>query len=190
MRIPFSRNMRVVVALVAVSAAAAACSEPGGPPVTESNPMADSAEQIMYGVRATLRSMGVNRGSLRADSAFFFEEGTRMELFGVQTTFFNQLGASSGELTSRRGTYNTRNGEMEAREDVVVTNTDGRRLTTPHLRYQEGTNQVMSDSAFVVTSPDGERLEGIGFTSDPNLEVIRVHRASSGTAGAVQVPDR
>jgi len=152
--------------------------------------MADSAEQVMYGVRATLRSMGVNRGSLTADSAFFFEEGTRMELFGLSTTFFDAVGASSGELTSERGTYSTRYGQMVARENVIVTNSDGRRLTTPELMYQEATDQITSDSSFVVTSPDGGRLQGIGFTSDPNLEVVRIHRATSGTAGTVEVPER
>jgi len=183
---------RVFGITVTLSAAGvlAACSEPGGPPVAESNPLADSAEQVMYGVRATLQSMGVNKGSLMADSAFFFEEGTRMELFGVRTRFFDAVGAPSGELTSRRGTYQSRTGIMEAREDVVVTNRDGRRLTTPELRYVEANDQITSDSSFVVTSPDGERLEGIGFTSDPNLEVVRIRQASRGSAGSVEVPDR
>ena len=56
MHLSLTRRARAVLALVTVAGAAAACSEPGGPPVTESNPMADSAEQIMYGVRATLRA--------------------------------------------------------------------------------------------------------------------------------------
>src|SRR5690606_17354231 len=118
MRVGRGMRMPLVAVLVLVSGAAAACSEPGGPPVAESNPLADSAEQVMYGVRATLQSMGVNKGSLMADSAFFFEEGTRMELFGVRTRFFDAVGAPSGELTSRRGTYQSRTGIMEAREDV------------------------------------------------------------------------
>lgn len=176
--------------LVLVAAVAAACSEPATPPVASSNPMADSAEQVMYGVTARLASMGVNKGSLTADSAFFFEEGTRMELFGVHVTFYDALGQPNGNLTSRRGTYHTTRGEMVAREDVVVVNAEGRRLTTPELRYEEHNNQIASDSAFVVTSPSGERLEGIGFTSDPNLDVVRIRQATSGTAGTVEVPDR
>ena len=113
-----------------------------------------------------------------------------MELFGLSTTFFDAVGASSGELTSERGTYSTRFGQMVARENVIVTNSDGRRLTTEELMYQEATDQITSDSSFVVTSPDGGRLQGIGFTSDPNLEVVRIHRATSGTAGTVEVPER
>lgn len=182
------RSMAFLVAVV-FPVVAAACSEPGGPPIASTNPLADSAEQVMYGVRATLRSMGVNKGALRADSAFFFEEGTRMELFGLHVTFFDPVGAPNGELTSERGTYHTVRGEMEAREDVVVTNREGRRLTTPQLSYMDATNQISSDSAFVVTTPDGERLQGIGFTSDPDLEVVRIRQATSGSAGAVQVPN-
>lgn len=189
---PRSRLARLygLAAVLLVAAAAGACGEPGGPPITESNPLADSAEQVLYGVTAPLTAMGVNKGSLRSDSAFFFEDGTRMELFGVHVTFYDQLGRQDGELTSRRATYHTTRGVMEAREDVVVTNEEGRRLTTPQLRYLANEDQVSSDSAFVVTSPDGERLEGIGFTSDPNLEVVRIRQATSGTAGTVQVPDR
>lgn len=173
-----------------VASAVAACGEPGGPPVTQSNPLADSAEQVMYGVNAALHAMGVNKGSLQSDSAFFFESGTRMELFGVRVTFFDAIGTPTGELTSERGSYRPTRRTMTARHNVVVTNEEGRRLVTEELHFEEAMNQISSDSAFVVTTPGGERLEGIGFTSDPHLSVVRITQATSGSAGAVAVPDR
>lgn len=169
--------------------AVAACSEPGGPPVSQ-NPLADSAEQVMFGVTAALHAAGVNKGSLRSDSAFFFESGTRMELFGVHITFFDAVGTPSGNLTAERGTYRPSRRSMTARQNVVVTNVEGRRLETPELHFDEAINQISSDSTFVVSTPGGERLEGIGFTSDPHLNVVRITRATSGSAGAVSVPDR
>ncbi len=181
----------LVASLTLVAIVAGACEQPQGPPVVSNNPLADSAEQIMYGLRATLRNMGVNRGNLISDSAFIFDNQTRYELFSVETDFFNeQTGAPTGKLTSLRGTYSTLYNTMTARGDVVVVSTDGKRLTTPELHFSETENMLRSDSAFVMTLPDGRRVEGVGFTSDPNLNVVNIVSLRSGTGGAVQVPDR
>jgi hypothetical protein len=85
---------------------------------------------------------------------------------------------------------------MEARGNVVVVTEDGRRLTTEQLRYDQIRNEISSDSAFVLTEP-GRRLEGVGFTSDPNMNNVRVHRliegqgaVSTGDLGAPRAPAR
>lgn len=184
-------RLGLIASLAALAAIAGACEQPQGPPVVSANPLADSAEQIMYGLRATLRNMGVNRGNLLSDSAFIFDNQTRYELFSVETDFFDErTGAPTGKLTSLRGTYSTLYNTMQARGDVVVVSTDGKRLTTPELNYSETENLLRSDSAFVMLLPDGKRVEGVGFTSDPDLNVVNIVSLRSGTGGAVSVPDR
>ena len=170
---------RAAVVLLFALAIAAACRDAKEPPVAALGPMADSADQIMFGVNTLLTERGLLRAELRADSAFFFDENTRVELRNVRTTFYTNTGAKSAVLTSKAGTYNTRLARTEARHNVVVVSEHGRRLTTEQLRYDQGKNEISSDSAFVLTEPN-RRLEGVGFVSDPEMQKMRVLKQAKG----------
>jgi LPS export ABC transporter protein LptC len=169
-----------VVAIVGTGA----CSSKKQPPVATHSPLADSADQVMYGARFNLTDKGLQRAQLQADTAYFFEDNTRIELEPVHTTFFTATGAKDAVLTSQRGTYNSRTTNMVARKNVVVVSEDGRRLTTPELIYNQQLNQISSDSAFVMTEPN-RRLEGIGFRSDPNMKNIQILKSASGMARGI-----
>jgi hypothetical protein len=90
-------------------------------------------------------------------------------------------------MTSRWGIYDTRLGVLEAHGDVEVISVDGRRLRSPEVRFDQRTNQITSDSAFVLTEPDRE-VRGIGFVSDPDMNNIRVLKAAKGKAGTFTIP--
>lgn len=167
----------------------AACTKTGDVTISARATLADSADQTMYGARSLLTDRGLMRAELLADTAYFFDENTRIEMRRVHTTFYATNGARNAVLTSREGTYNTRSGRMEARGDVVVVSEDGRRLTSPQLRFDQTRNEISSDSAFVLTEP-GRRLEGIGFISDPNMNNIRVLKGTKGTTGTFQIPNQ
>jgi LPS export ABC transporter protein LptC len=174
--------------LVATGLVAGACKKVVEPPAVAANPRADSADQVMYGARAILTDKGLMRAELLGDTAYFFDDNTRIELQNVRTTFFTAQGAKSAVLTSKEGTYRTQ-GSMEARGNVVVVSEDGRRLTTPQLRYDQQRDEISSDSSFVLTEP-GRRVEGIGFVSDPNMKNIRILKTTSGSTGRVTIPNQ
>lgn len=176
--------MRAVVFVVVSVVSSVACSSKKQPPVATHSPLADSADQVMYGARFNLTDKGLQRAQLQADTAYFFEDNTRIELEPVHTTFFTATGAKDAVLTSQRGTYNSRTTNMVARKNVVVVSEDGRRLTTPELIYNQQLNQISSDSAFVMTEPN-RRLEGIGFRSDPNMKNIQILKGASGMARGI-----
>lgn len=176
------RAQLVIGILVGVSASA--CDTKTQPPVASASPLADSADQVIYGLRFNLTDRGVDRAHLQADTAYFFDENTRIELEPVHTTFYTATGARDAVLTSKRGTYNSRTSNMVARENVLVVTEDGRRLTTPELTYNQQRNEISSDSAFVMTEPD-RRLEGIGFRSDPNMKNIQILQSASGMARGI-----
>ncbi len=178
------------LALVALALAGACQDDAAVPPVTGINAMADSADQVLFGVRHNVTDAGLLRAKLVADTGFIFDDGTRIELLDVNLTFFTATGASDAVLTSLEGTYRMRVGSMEARGDVLVVSEDGRRLTTEQLRYDPNRNQISSDSAFVLTEPNGRRLEGTGFISDPDMNNIRILQNLGGTAGEVTVPEQ
>jgi LPS export ABC transporter protein LptC len=173
-----------LLAIVFLLAIGAACDSKKQPPVAATSPLADSADQVMYGVKFNLTGGGVDRGQLQADTAYFFDDNTRIELENVHTTFFTSTGAKDAVLTSRRGTNNTRTGNMTARKNVVVVSEDGRRLTTEELIFNQQKNEISSDSAFVMTEPN-RRLEGIGFRSDPNMKNIQILKGARGIARGV-----
>ena len=177
--------MRVffVVGILAI-ASTGACSSKKQPPVATHSPLADSADQIMYGARFKLTDQGLARAQLEADTAYFFDDNTRQELENVHTTFYTVTGAKDAVLTSRHGTINNRTNNMIARGNVVVVSEDGRRLTTPELIYNQQKNQISSDSAFVMTEPN-RRLEGVGFRSDPNMKNIQILSGAKGIARGV-----
>ncbi len=181
------RILASLACVIVLSAGVAACNPPKAPPVVQRSALADSADQVMFGAKFSLTDKGLSRAELLSDTAYFFEDNTRIELRKVDVTFFTASGARDAYLTSRRGTYNSRLGMMIARGDVVVITEEGRRLTTPYLKYSEPENEISSDSAFILTEP-GRRLAGVGFRSDPNMQNVQILKTRSGSTGAVTLP--
>jgi len=173
--------MRRIVALAAVGAlAAAGCSRQGSaPPVKSGASLADSAEQVMQNVRYVLTSGGVQRGELFADSAYIFDDNTRYVLKQVRTTFNTAEGVKNGTMKADRGKYNLRQQVLEGFGNVVITTTDGRKLTSPYVKYNQAMNEVSSDTTFTLVEP-GRTLSGIGFKTDPQLQHVQVLRNPSG----------
>lgn len=178
---------RLLLFTVTATAALAACKPDDKAAVKKVATTADSAEQVMWKARTILTDRGVARAELMADTAYWFDENTRAELRMINTTFFNKDGNKDGVLTARRGTLNTRANVMEARQNVVIIGTDGRKLTSPMVRFEQFRNMIVSDSPFVLI--EGERrVEGVGFESDPQMLVVKVRKLSRGTGGSIILP--
>lgn len=182
-----SPRARLALLAALATLAAAACGDSHKTTVAPSNALADSSDQVMYGASHILTDQGLLRARLHADTAYFFDQNSRIEMRVVQVTFFTTNGAKNAVLTSRAGTFNQRLQTMQARGDVVVVSEDGRRLTTQQLKYDQRANQISSDSAFVLTEP-GRELRGVGFVSDPNMTNIRCLAACGGSAGVIDIP--
>src|SRR5436190_3264540 len=164
-----------------------ACSEKGtAPPVKGGRTMADSAEQVMLDVRALLTDHGVQRGEMFADTAYVFDDQTRFELRNVRATFNTSTGTKDGVMTGDRGRYSTRDQVLEGFGNVVIVTNEGRRLTSPHIKFVQSANEVSSDTTFTLVEPD-RSLSGIGFTADPQLTRVRVLRAGAGR-GSITLP--
>ena len=177
------RRLPVALAIAVVSAAA--CSRQGtAPPVKTGASLADSAEQVMLNVRSLLTDKGVQRGEMFADSAYIFDDNTRFELRKVRTTFNSSTGVKDGTMSANRGRYNLRQQVLEGFGNVVITTTEGKRLTSPHVRYSQASNEVSSDSAFTLVEP-GKTVSGIGFRADPQLTQFRILKGARGQGSFV-----
>jgi LPS export ABC transporter protein LptC len=164
-----------------------ACTPQGAtPPVKQGVSMADSAEQVMVGVRMLLTDRGVQRAELFADTGYVFEDQTRFELRKVRATFNTSTGTKDGVLSADRGMYNQREQRLEGYGHVVIVTTEGKRLSSPQMKYMQAANEVSSDSAFTLVEP-GRSLNGIGFRADPQLTRVQVLRAGTGR-GSLTLP--
>src|SRR5215218_3414307 len=122
--------------------AALACRKQGSaPPVKRGATLADSAEQVMLGVRMLLTDHGVQRGEMFADTAYVFEDQTRFELRKVRATFNTSTGMRDGVMSADRGRYSTRDETLEGFGNVVIVTNEGRRLTSPHIKYVKNANE-------------------------------------------------
>jgi LPS export ABC transporter protein LptC len=175
--------------VVVLAAAGGACAETTPPPVAQGATAADTASQFMLGVSFRIHDGGLLRADVLADTAYFFDDNTRLDLRNVQAVFYTSTGARDGVLTSAKALYDLNSQLMEAFGDVLIVSVDGRRLTTPQLRFDRGLNQLSSDTSFTATGPDGN-TSGIGFTSDPGMNNLRIKRAPSGSAGVIRLGDR
>jgi LPS export ABC transporter protein LptC len=182
-------SLRAFVCFVVLAAAFTACNDTTQSQVRMDS-AADSADQILFGVDLFVTDGGVRRANVHADTAYTYEESTRWEMKQVKATFYKATGEQDGVLTSLQATYNTRLSNMEARGNVVVTASDGRKLESPHLRYDPARNEITSDSAFTSRDAQGRTLSGVGFVSDPNLRTVRVLRGARSTGTAVTIPPR
>ncbi|HEV7990840.1 MAG TPA: LPS export ABC transporter periplasmic protein LptC [Gemmatimonadaceae bacterium] len=178
---------RALVIATTLLVAAAACQEKGtAPPVQHGRTMADSAEQVLLNVRMLLTDHGVQRGEMFADTGYVFDDNTRFEFRKVRATFNTTTGTKDGVMSGDRGRYSTREQILEGFGNVVIITTEGKRLTSPHIRYSQGLNEVSSDTNFTLVEP-GRNLSGIGFKADPQLTRIQVLRAGQGR-GSLTLP--
>lgn len=182
------RGRSVVLALLLVFPLGA-CRKKGAPlPVNRHRTMADSADQALGGVRMLLTDHGVQRGELFADTAYVFDEMRRFELRKVRATFNTSTGEKDGVMSADSGRYNLNQQVLEGFGHVVIVTNEGRRLSTPQLRYSQAFNEVSSDSTFSIVEP-GRRLAGVGFKSDPQLTRFQCLKRCSG-GGSVDVPQQ
>ncbi|MCH7714750.1 MAG: LPS export ABC transporter periplasmic protein LptC [Gemmatimonadetes bacterium] len=145
--------------------------------------LADSADQIVYGLVHNVTTDGVLRARIEADTAFFYESTQSVELKQLTAVFFSALGEVSSTITAAEGTYKWQIGDMEARINVVAVTPDGRRLTTAILSYNKISNRLTGPERFEFDAPD-RRLTGDGFTADPDFRDIR----ATGISGRVKNP--
>ena len=181
-------SARSIATAFAFAVTAVACTRTDGPPLgTGTDVLADSADQVLYVARFAITDRGLRRADIDSDTAYFFNQNTRMVLHPLRATFFSSNGAKNGIMQAREGVYDTRKGTLEASGDVLVITLDGKRLETQYANFDQRLNQITSDSAFVMSEP-GKEMRGVGFTSDADLTTFRVHKLISAKAGSVAVP--
>ena len=169
-----------------VALAAWGCGEKRPDATAAVEAVADTADQVFFGLYQYVTEMGVRKAYLEADTAFLYENTGKADLRKVRVTFFGPQGDTSSVVTGLLGSYDSRTGKMEARDDVVVHLSNGGVLNTSVLRYDQAKNEVSTDQHYTYVAP-GQNMEGQGFTTDPALSMFRTARPR-GKAGSFTLP--
>lgn len=168
-----------------VALAVTACRTKGtAPPVETHATLADSAEQMLITTRWLIVDRGIQRGEMFADTVYVFDDNTRYDMRKVRVTFNTATGAKDGVMSANRGIYNVRNGTLEGFGNVVVVSNDGKRLTSPQLKYMQAINEVSSDTSFTLVRP-GQTVSGVGFKSDPQMTHFNIKKGAKASGSFV-----
>jgi len=177
-----ARRDRCVLGALYVVCVLSGCAEQGTRPTASLN-VADSADQVMYGMWTNVSDEGLRRSQITADTAFVYQAAQKMDLRKLRITMFDEQGKQSAVLTAKQGMYTITTGSLDARGNVVVQSTDGRRLTTEHLIYDKSLMQLRSDTSFVYVSTT-DRLTGKQFTSDLDFKNVTIQKPRGEQRGA------
>ena len=181
------RVMLVASITLIAMIAGGACKDTKQPPVGVAAPT-DTAEQTGFNVRTLLTGNGVQRGELQADTMYVYNDQTKFDFRNARVKFNTETGAPNGTMRADRGIYDQRTQILEGFGHVVITTLDGKRLTSPHLKFNQLTNEVSSDTTFQMTA--GNRTQsGVGFKTDPNLSRFACLRDCR-TSGLVTLPSQ
>jgi LPS export ABC transporter protein LptC len=179
---------RVVCGLAFGVAVAVGCNKPEQTGmVIAAGTLLDSADQVAFGSRTLITDAGLLRAEIFADTTMFLDQNARIVMRVVHGDFFNAQGGKDATMTANRAQYDTRNEQLQAWGNVIVTAVDGRVLKSPMLKFDSRLNQISSDSAFTMLEPDGKEVRGVGFDADPNLNVVNVRRLDRGRGGSVNL---
>ena len=183
------RPALLLLAAAVAAVAAAGCNRTAEPPLTHVPSLVDSAEQVLFNVSTILTNKGVERGTMTADTAFVFHDQTQFDFRNVHVDFRTGTGEPNGTMKADSGRYDMRTEILEGWGHVVITSTDGKRLETPQLKYNQATNVITSDTSFVLTQ--GDKVQrGIGLVTDPDLNTIRILRGAGGAGTITGFPNR
>ena len=173
-------------ALLALTLAAVACDDAGEPPLVAEDIMLihEMSDQIVIGLEHYVSSQGIRRAHVLADTAFFLEGQSGVELRVLTVSFFDNTGALTSILTSRTGTYDWDTGDMTATDSVVVVNpAEGRRIETSVMHYDSLKGRSWSDQPTTMVEADGTVVKGTAFDSDAGITEVNM------TSATVQKPD-
>jgi LPS export ABC transporter protein LptC len=100
----------------------------------------------------------------------------------IRVDFFDERGERSSELTAREGEIHQRSRDMTARGNVVLQTTEGTRMSTELLRFENQRQKIVVPvDQKVRVARAGDVLTGWGFESDPELRHFEFKRAVQAT---------
>ena len=153
---------------------AAACQSEGDMPVASEFAQGIDAP-VVFGMTSFITVNGVREGRVEADTAYTYNDSTKVDLRVMTVTFYDESGRERATVAGRTGEWNQDTNLMIARGDVVLrVQTDSSRIESAEIHYDPENDRIWSDSATVRTLADGTVTRGSAFESDIEFTNVRV----------------
>lgn len=154
----FRLSPRVVPAaalllIVGLLAAALLRNGRGGVAEVDSDPLDRSVDLALRDIRFTETRNGVRKYRLSAETAAYSAVAENTRVDGIDMVFFSRDGRDIIKVRAPQGELATASGEVTLRGAVEVTGEQGYTLTTDHLVYRKNDDQIITDAAVVLRSP-------------------------------------
>lgn len=137
--------------------------------------------QVVEGFTLHESASGERLYTLEAETAYVFENESRVEVARPRVTFYDEEGEVHAVLVARHGTISSKTSDLVARSEVLVETRDSTFLRTDSLSWNNNTRLVRTDAPVEIETPKG-RVVGQGLVSDAGLERIRILSAVEGTS--------
>ncbi|PCJ80704.1 MAG: LPS export ABC transporter periplasmic protein LptC [Bacteroidetes bacterium] len=134
----------------------------------------DVASQIITGGKFLYSEKGEVKNVLEAGK---LERSDNNDIWEVTGGFKLFIDGTSGNhqavLTGGRGTYDSKNGYMIARDDVQLINLEGEKLNTEYLVWSHDSDKVYTDRPVKIETSTGI-LRGKGLEADSKFENYKI----------------
>ena len=172
-------NRSILLALFAASLLGA-CTDDATTPSASAKTEKLPTDDVIYGLHQVMTKDGVRTGVLDSDTAFMRESHETADLRQVHITFYSDLGAESGVLTSDTGEYSVATGAFIARGNAVLITkgADPRRIESDELHYDVRADRLWTDKPFVMHQ-GSQTTRGQNFHSDSKFQSFSVTGAST-----------
>ena len=125
-------------------------------------------EQEILDYRLIQTEAGVRRWTLNSERMRKYADQVEVELDEPRMEFYRD-GVYYSTLTARHGRANLDGRNMFAKGGVVVVTTDGRRLETEEISYDNGTGRI-TNTVFNRFTRGGDVVTGYGLDASPDLD--------------------
>jgi LPS export ABC transporter protein LptC len=168
-----NRKLGLVASLVALVGTAACQGDRSTPVASEFAQGIDAP--VVFGMTSFITVDGVREGRVEADTAYTFQDSTKVDLRVMNVVFYDESGRERATVSGRSGEWNQDTNRMIARGDVVLrVHTDSSRIESAEIHYDPENDRIWSDSATVRTLADGTVTRGTAFESDIEFTNVRV----------------
>ena len=141
------------------------------------------ADMVMVGMTEYMTDNGLRRAQLKGDTAYVFDDSSKVKIVGVDLTIYNEQGQETAHLTAKKGDFNSQTQGMIARGHAVLVTKGDKPATieTEELNYDPQQHRLWSNVTSTITE-GGSRVVGDGFTSDDKF----VNKSITRPRGRVQ----
>lgn len=93
---------------------------------------------------------------------------------GLKVVFYNDSLQVESTLTAKYGRRDLEKKTMEVRDSVVVISSDGRKLETERLVWEEEGDRIYSDRFVKITAANGDISQGSGIETNSSFDPYRL----------------